>query len=564
MAGRVRELLTSHVVVSVFWSATLPRVFYRLVMGYFGVQTSNAMYVIDFIGLAYLSSVFILFQKKPRLAVVPFVFLASLVFWSASYKYAVMGLWVRAGDLSIIDEAWEVLSLLQQFSLLSVVVLIIGVSLYNFRVPRFPRLSAFLGPALLVVLLSYSYPASVMGFLRNTTNALYGNDPLYRSASFALGFDLLERWNFDREAKRYLSHESSSAANEYWPSEIENQRNVHMIVMESLMDPFALDISLPVDPMDKRFRQRIGGSALAPVIAGRSAQTEFEVLCGTPVYDFLDPVTFNDLRGGPIPCLPRVLADMGYLTVSSTDVRPNFFNAQEAYRSIGFSSMYFRGDIPTDDLDGAWVSADAHTSFNKTLIQPLIDTGQPFLNYIFLTTGHVPFALNPEKRPPLIATSSTDEVTRFVNTVYYNTRSIADYIEHLLEVDAEAIIVIVGDHQGALRSIGRAHSGADEFERYLTPYVFIDSGRARFEGDLAHYEIPRMVIASLAETEFIPLASTYGVDLIRPLGNMSFYSARDVVGSCPNETDRRCQDIDEFRSASIARWLRLIQQSKSE
>ena len=73
-----------------------------------------------------------------------------------------------------------------------------------------------------------------------------------------------------------------------------------------------------------------------------------------------------------------------------------------------------------------------------------------------------------------------------------------------------------------------------------------------------------MVIASLSATEFIPLASAYGVDLIRPLSDMSFYTAKTAVSSCPDESNLRCRDIDEFRTVSIARWLRLIQQSKSE
>jgi len=140
----------------------------------------------------------------------------------------------------------------------------------------------------------------------------------------------------------------------------------------------------------------------------------------------------------------------------------------------------------------------------------------------------------------------------------------ADYIEYLSEVDPDAIIVVVGDHQGTLRSIDRTHSGADEFDRCVMPCIFVDSGRARLVGDLAHYELPRMVIASLSATDFMPLASAYGVDLIRPLSDTSFYAAKSTVGSCPNESDTRCKDIDEFRSASIARWLRLIQQSKSE
>ena len=554
--------MASPFVSSVCISAALPLVFYFLVMSYYGVPTSNAMYFLDFVTLAYLSSIFMLAQKNERLGIVPFVIAVSVILWSASYKYVLMGLWVRFADFSIVDEAWQVLSLPLQLGVLSLAAVTVGVSLYNLRAPSLTRLGVFLMPAVVAVTVSFAFPSAVVTFLRSTTHALYGNDPLYRSVPFAVGFDVLERWRFERQAQAILSRAPENSSDTFTTDGIENKRNVHMFVMESLMDPSILGIPLPVDPVDLRFRQSIGGSAVAPVLAGRSAQSEFELLCGTPVYDFLDPVTFNDLRGGPIPCLPRVLSEAGYVTLSSTDVRPNFFNALEAYRSLGFSRMHFRGDLPTNDLDGGWVSADAQIAFNKELIQPLIETERPFFNYIFFTTGHIPYALNPEKRPHVIETSSTEEVTRFVNSIHYNTRSVADYIEYLSEVDPDAIIVVVGDHQGTLPSIDRAHSGAGKFDRYITPYIFVDSGRVRFYGDLPHYELPHVVIASLAETEFIPLAQTYGFDLIRPLNATSFYGVNDDVGICPNTTGVGCQGVDEFRSATIARWLRLIQQSQ--
>ena len=78
VAERARELLTSRFAMSVCISAVLPLVFYRLVMSYYAVPTSNAMYLIDFLSLAYLSSVFMLVQKNERLAIVPFGYRVGL------------------------------------------------------------------------------------------------------------------------------------------------------------------------------------------------------------------------------------------------------------------------------------------------------------------------------------------------------------------------------------------------------------------------------------------------------------------------------------------------------
>ena len=361
-----------------------------------------------------------------------------------------------------------------------------------------------------------------------------------------------------------LSRYSSQAGSVFSSDEIQNKRNIHIVVLESFMDPMLLGFPLPEDPFDRRIRENLGGYSLSPVFGGRTAQAEFELLCGTPVYDFLDPVTFNDLRGASIACLPTLLRENGYVTLSSTDVPDNFFNMREAYKSLGFSHSYFRDAYPTADMDGTWVSADENIAFNKHLIEPLLKRKQPFLNYVLFVTGHTPYEMNPDKRPQVLQTDSTDEVTRFVNAVYYNTRSLADYIEFLVEKDPEALIFLVGDHQGALPSISRSSDWSRQFEfgRYLTPYLFLDAGEAKRYGDIAHFDAVHIIMHSLHGTSYSPLVQPYGVDLIRPFNQQAFYKYEGVVHLCPNGDDPRCAAVDEFRKETIARWLRLIQESR--
>lgn len=544
-------------------SAALPPLLYFLVTRYHGVATSRAMYVVDFIILAYFSSLFFLFQRKPRLAIIPFFVVTSIVFWAAIYKYLLLGVWVRFADVHIMNEGWQTLSWMHHLSVLSLAALALGITLYNLRLPRPRRLAALLIPLVVGAALTFLFPGGAVYLLRNMTHALYGNDPLYRSVPFALGYDVLETWQFDRTSRTFLSR-YPAAEDAGFPNErIRQPRNVHIFVLESFMDPALLGIPLPRDPVDPRLRTRLGGSALSPVFAGRSAQAEFELLCGTPAYDFLDPVTFNDMHGEPIPCLPNFLRNNGYLTMASHDVTPNFFNAQEAYRSLGFSRMHFRSELPSTDKDGPWVSADAQISFNKKHIKALLEDKQPFLNYIFFTTGHIPYEMNPLKRPQVIETTSTDEVTRFVNAIYYNSQSLAQYVDFLSGVDPTSIIVIVGDHQGVLPSIDRTHSREYSYDRFLTPYLFLDAGETKSFGDISQFQIPNLIVSSLLDTPYVSLARSFGFDMVRPFNKHAFYHLDGEIYSCPNADDARCEAVARFRDQTVARWLRLIDQSRS-
>jgi len=337
-----------------------------------------------------------------------------------------------------------------------------------------------------------------------------------------------------------------------------------VFVLESFMDPKVLGIT--VDPFDPRFRSKLGGQSLSPVFGGRTSQAEFEILCGTPVYDFLDPVTFNDLRGHEIPALPSLLREQGYVTLSSTDVAGNFFNSREAYESLGFSKSRFREDFPTDDMDGTWVSADAHIAANKRLIAPLLAAKKPFLNYVLFVTGHVPYEMNPVKRPPVLHVDSTDEVNRLVNALYYNSKSIADYIDYLSEKDPNALVFVVGDHQGALASIERRSHWSRRFalDHYLIPYVFVDAGKVRRPGDIAHFDIPHLILASLLGKPYTRPAARLGVDWIRPIGRRAFYKLGSVVGLCPDGNAPPCPKLAEFQENSIVRWLQLIRLSRGQ
>lgn len=122
-------------------------------------------------------------------------------------------------------------------------------------------------------------------------------------------------------------------------------RNIHVVILESFLDPNLFrDLNLQRNPAHPDFSALFGdklGLSISPVFGGRTAEAEFEVLCGVPSLEQLSSVEFNTFTGASAHCLPNLLAELGYRTVASNPYKPDFFNVQPAYKRAGFSEQQF-------------------------------------------------------------------------------------------------------------------------------------------------------------------------------------------------------------------------------
>jgi hypothetical protein len=225
------------------------------------------------------------------------------------------------------------------------------------------------------------------------------------------------------------------------------QRNLHVVVMESLFDPLRVrGAQFDSDPFDPRFRRwmREGNSlALAATFGGQSARSEFEILCGVPAYGMLG-VDFQALRGAPIPCLPRALRELGYTTMASVPVNASFFNANTAYVAAGFAYRYFDNHFAHDDLDGELVSDATVFARNLHDLERFAGSASPVLNYVVTYSGHRPFTMNPVRRPPVFPGDAP--IVLAANAAYYNTRAVADFVAALEARDPDAVVLVLADH----------------------------------------------------------------------------------------------------------------------
>lgn len=333
-------------------------------------------------------------------------------------------------------------------------------------------------------------------------------------------------------------------------------RSIHVIVMESFWRADRLSFAMtgePVfsPPVRALFDQQ-GGTALSPVFGNHSGNAEFEILCGLPAIGQEGEIPFKQIRR-PLDCLPRKLADAGWVTVGMVDNDPGVYSVGTAYKLLGFQQTRFAADFRHDRN----FAAAAQFRQNLEVIAPLLAAGRKVLNYQFVNSGHYPFLLNDDQpRVVSIASPDDDALVRHLNLEHYNGAALLAYIQDIRRLDPEAVIVMTGDHLpllgtdfatyrlgGIIAADGLAP--ADRKALQTTPLLVFRGDRPLILTAVPDYLIPEAILEAASDGEFCRnqacglLQSTYyrslGLDVLRvdsADGSAGFCAAGDATPDC--------------------------------
>lgn len=242
-------------------------------------------------------------------------------------------------------------------------------------------------------------------------------------------------------------------------STLRDTRNVHILVLESFFDPErfkGLKFKTPAIPPRFKPIHAKAHVSISPVFGGGTAQAEFELLCGVPALELYTSAEFNMLDGARAPCLPNMLAEAGYRTVATQSYKPDFFNSEKAYRSLGFQETNFptafAGSRSTylqyDDTEHYIFDGDL-LSQNLAYVEKLMADGRPFLNYVLGVYGHLPHETDLKRFPPKVEVEGVGKNSQTylaIQQFYYRAEAVADYLQKLRKVDPNSLIVITSDH----------------------------------------------------------------------------------------------------------------------
>ena len=524
------------------WSRTLLRgttfivVLYgymRLMEGFGGFSTGNLHHQFVELGLMlYLYALFHMALKPGRwrsvLAALPLL----LVYLVHDIFYLVFGKVFRLSNIAEFPELVQILPVGYSATLMAVLILPLALFLVrvDYRQPR--RLALWFAPLVLITVavkatpeaFAHTFEQVSAGIVKYSDGkSVEENGRLamlaYREAQRSSAIDKLAPY---RDRERY-EHKAAALADELRPHN--SRRNIHLIVLESFLDPRLFrDLRFSSSPVHPDFEKLFGnqlGLSLSPVFGGSTAQAEFEVLCGVPAFEQLSSIEFNVFSGAAAHCLPGTLKDLGYRSVASNPYKPNFFNALPGYQGTGFSEIYFPEEFTADKKTYLHVGNPGVEEyiFDQGLFEQNLQfirshrrehPDQPLFNYMLTIYGHTPHLLDPEKRPEridLISNYPDDHLYRSVNQFYYRTEAIAAYVNSLRAMDKESLIILVSDHVPPLRNGPNTYNALRYLDNRENSYFYnrlaiLENGKATVYPALHHYELPSLILNYLSEGEY--------------------------------------------------------------
>ena len=443
--------------------------------------------------------------------------------------YLVFGKVFRLINVAEFPELVQILPLGYSALLLAALLLPLGLYLWRLDWRRPRRLALWLAPLALAAVAVKAAPATFAHSFEQLAaeivkysdgKSVEQNGRLamlaYREAQRSTA--LAELGPFHDRAR--YEQEMAARADELRPHD--RRRNVHLIVLESFLDPRLFrDLRFSSPPAHPAFDRLFGdqlGLSKAPVFGGSTAQAEFEVLCGVPAFERFSSVEFNVFSGAAAHCLPGMLRDLGYRSVATNTYKPNFFNALPAYQGAGFSDSYFPeefsasrqtylklGDPGVEEFAFDRALFEQNLQFVRAHRQQNPD--QPLFNYVLTIYGHTPHLLDPQQRPERIELDSNyadDHLHRAVNQFYYRTEAIAEYVNQLIVLDKDSLIILISDHVPPLRNGPNTYDALRyldnrEHSIYYNRIAILEGGKATVYPEMRHYELPPLILDYLGE-----------------------------------------------------------------
>ena len=298
------------------------------------------------------------------------------------------------------------------------------------------------------------------------------------------------------------------------------KRNVHVIVMESFLDPTLLgNVDLPDNIMPQSIKQLepFKNLSRSPVFGNRTPQAEFEILCNVPALQKLGNIEFNLFSGSGTSCLPSWLKNSGWHTVATHAYKPTFFNRANAYRSLQFDDVFFAKDyVPASNTYfETKLNNKARFMFDGDLFEQNLaflkeykkTQTKPIFNYILGVYGHWPNERDLEKYPDVFQLEGFESMARVVNEYYYRTYALEKYLDELKAIDPDAIIVVISDHLPPMKNMRTVYKDLDYLPKYkndlfLNVYYLFDKGEpVKMQEIVNHYDFASIIKNRLLNTQ---------------------------------------------------------------
>jgi len=508
------------------------------------------------------------FSSRLTLHSIVVSFSIALTVIGSAAKLDMLGNPVQLADLRSLEALVNILEGWRFFLLFGLGLFALLVFAYNFRLRL--KLIAVSGPLVLLVFASpFVYPAVVV----KIDNSFYSYVPWDQKNNFEgngvlfyiLAAESRKRINYPQKQDEASIRQILSAGPfGHGLEQPKTKRNVHLILVESLWDPMKLKNTVfSTDPIYPEFRELLSYSrseVLVPVFGGKTANSEFEVLCGLPAdsgdVEFITSVT------RPLPCLPNLLRYLGYATMASHPNDKNFWGRISAYKSLGFGEYNSIDSFDMSDRNyGSFISDESLFNQNLRLVG---GKKAGLFNYVVTISNHYPYGLDGKNRPAVIQVTPNKKSLRdYSNSIYYTTKETFEFIKKLRQSDPDALIVVFGDHLPALDDGRRVFSDSGLFpgsfseyraENYVnfsaTPLLIIN-GRAGIVGvgKIPLFDVPGKILELLdLPPSMLPIENLVKPKdrVLRPFNGLLLMSSGEICYSDSVQASPGCDKAHAY------------------
>ncbi|MGB0495945.1 MAG: sulfatase-like hydrolase/transferase [Kangiellaceae bacterium] len=340
-------------------------------------------------------------------------------------------------------------------------------------------------------------------------------------------FYALQEFSYSNLLSRYSNQHQRKidVGKKLYPKEIARHKNIHMIVMESFIDPRLIkELNLPESFISESLLEYLNhqqnfSKVVSPIYGGGTAQAEFELLTGIKALGKVNKIEFNIMQGNKINAFVNRLSNHGYDITAMIAPDADFFNSKRAYKSLGFEKIYYlqeseslKNTIFSDvNLSNEMLYDGELFDLNLKFLKDHIKSGnKPVFNYVLGMFGHLPFERNSQLRPDRVTPNHPDDrLNRIANQFYYRTEALAKYLEKLIEIDPTAIIFVTSDHLPSVLS-SDAHY---QLNNKINIALLINNGKTIDVSGKSMYEVPRIIWNILSN----PSENPVNLDEVSPL-----------------------------------------------
>lgn len=224
--------------------------------------------------------------------------------------------------------------------------------------------------------------------------------------------------------------------------------NIYFILVESFWDFKSLTSKYNTpDGFDPHFRQlhsaQKSTSAIVSEALGGTANTEFELLCGLPVFNLQKVFTYE--LNSELDCLPNVLRKKGYATFALHPGDRRMWNRPNVYPKLGFQNYLSKEDMQVK-FNKYYMPDDIFLEYSLKMIESELKKGKPLFFHLLTIGLHTVLETEESEQTHDFDRISHDELRTYLQLLRRTTRGLSQFVEKITRLDPNAILVILGDH----------------------------------------------------------------------------------------------------------------------